>query len=567
MTLLNACSPAAPAAAPQSATSAPATQAPAAAPAQPTATVAAAAQPTAAAQSAAASTATQAPGTEKAAVIMAGLPYATWTGIRFWTHSGKFSQLVWEPIVTLDENLQPAPGLAEAWDFVDNKTIKFHLRSGLKWSDGMPLTGKDVVYSMNMTFHPDVADLTSSELSTIKGAAEMKAGKADTLTGVSAPDDQTVVVEMAQPDTSTLRTMALRWWGPIPQHIYSSITPKDLAKSPQMREPKVSSGPFIVDRQEPDKWYDLKFNPGYWRGRPKLDRVIFVYGNIGDMKALAAQQKFHYAVIEQPEIAAAVSQESNYTVKMVDYIQPWRVQFNASMAKYSDPRFRKAVAYAIDRETLTKDIWKGYASPQYSDFLGDMLDPSAEVYKLDMDHARSLLKDSNWNPNDVVRLETVAVQPGAQPDPIADAELVAWQQWLKDLGVKSEIYRYPDDATSSDAWFKNFTFESHENPHRRYDIYGPVDMRVYLASDPKNYAVWSNPEIDSLLAQITAETDTNKYFDLGRKMSVIVADQCPYVPTKTSRWGIAAHKTFSGFTPIGEAYFGLMRPWLWDIQA
>jgi peptide/nickel transport system substrate-binding protein len=417
-----------------------------------------------------------------------------------------------------------------------------------------------------MTFHKDAADLTSAELSPIKGAQEMTAGKADTLTGVSVPDDQTVVIEMAQPDTSVLRTMALRWWGPIPQHVYGNIAAKDLAKSPEMREPRVTSGPFIVDRQEPDKWYDLKFNPSYWRGRPKLDRVIFVYGNIGDRVALAAQQRFHYAVIEQPDVAAAISQQANYNVQMVDYIQPWRFQFNASLPKYSDPQFRKAVAYAIDRETLAKDIWKGYATPQYTDFLGDLLDPSAEVYKYDVDHARTLLKATKWDPNDVVRLETVAVQPGAQPDPVADAEFVAWQQWLKDLGVKSEIYRFPDDATSSDAWFKNFNFDTHENPHRRYDVYGPVDMRVYLASKPTNYAVWSNPDMDALLQQITAEPDPKKYVEIGKKMSVLSADQCPYIPTKTSRWGIVAHKSFSGYTPIGEAYFGLMRPWLWDIQ-
>ena len=88
---------------------------------------------------------TAAPATEKAAIFIQGrgnnygsAPKTLWTGFRFWTNSGQPSRIMWEPIVDLDENLQPVPGLAESWEFVDTQTLQFKLRPGLQWSDGRP---------------------------------------------------------------------------------------------------------------------------------------------------------------------------------------------------------------------------------------------------------------------------------------------------------------------------------------------------------------------------------------------------------------------------------------------
>ena len=105
-----------------------------------------------------------------------------------------------------------------------------------------------------------------------------------------------------------------------------------------------------------------------WRGRAKLDKVTYVFGNIGDPVALATQERFHYYIAKTPDIAGQLAKNPNYTVKNVEYIQPGRRQFNTSLPKYADPRIRKAVAYAIDRDTLTKQIYQGATHTGY--FLG-----------------------------------------------------------------------------------------------------------------------------------------------------------------------------------------------------
>src|SRR5688572_23058888 len=135
----------------------------------------------------------------KEAVIMARTPYTNWNGVRFWTNTGVPSRLMFEPLLDLDDTLMPAPGLAETWEVVSETLTRYTLRSGLTWSDGTPLTAEDVVFSMNLTFHKDVNNLMAAEVSTIAGGAEVRAGTAESLSGVRALDQVTREIETAVP--------------------------------------------------------------------------------------------------------------------------------------------------------------------------------------------------------------------------------------------------------------------------------------------------------------------------------------------------------------------------------
>lgn len=511
----------------------------------------------------------QAGGKEAVIYMQNAKPYTLWTGIRFWTWSGIPARMLFEPLLDIDDALLPAPGLVEAWEVVNPTLTRYHLRSGLTWSDGLPLTADDVAFSMNLTFHPELGTLTSTEIATIAGGDEVKAGTAPTLRGLRVLDPQTFEIETAVPDASVLRTLALRWWAPLPRHVYENVAPAALEAAPELAQPPVVSGPFKLDRIETDQWYEMSANPSYWRGAPMLDRVTYVFGNIGDPVALASQERFHYFIARQPDVAAALSGQAKYRATEVEYIQPYRRQFNAALPKYADPRVRKAVAYAIDRETLSQQIYRGSATPQYTDFLGDLLAPDAEVYRYDPDLARKLLAEANWDASQVMHFDAVAPAAGEAVDPIAQAEFAAYQQWLGEVGVTVEQRLHPDTATYSDVTRPGLAeppaFETYENPHRRYDVYGPLELKTYVASQPANYAYWSNAEADRLVRQALAETDPQRYAALARQLSIIVAAECPYIPTKAVTWSIVAHETFSGYAPIGEAYFAHARPYEWDV--
>ena len=506
-----------------------------------------------------------------AGVVFGREPFANWTGFRFWSSTGVPSRLQWEPLMDLDEALMPAEGLAESWEQVSGTLSRYQLRDGLTWSDGTPLTAEDVVFSMNLTFHPDVANLMASEISTIAGGDAVKSGEAETLSGVRAVDERTIEIETTIPDVSVLRTLALRWWAPIPKHIFENVNPAELLSAPEMVQPTVVSGPFKIDRIETDKWYEMSANATYWReGKPELDNLTYIIGNIGDPVALASQERFDYYVIQnQPDVGAAIADNENYDVTFVDYIQPYRIQFNTALPQFQDPRFRKAVAYAIDRETLSEQIYQGFATPSYTDFVDELLDPDAEVYSYDPEKARQLLSEANWDTSQTVYFEDVATPAGETADPIEEAEFAAYQQWLGDVGIKLERRLHPDNATFNDfvrPAGENPEFHAYQNPHRRYDLYGPLEMKVYLASEPFNYAYWQNAKANALVEQAVAEPDYEAYVAIARQLSILVAEECPYIPTKAVKSSIVVHNDFSGETPIGEWYFGHMRPYDWTVE-
>jgi len=507
--------------------------------------------------------------TAKSAVVYGRVPYTTWTGVRFWTNTGVLSRLIWEPLFDADDELLPEPALAESWEVVSSSLVRITLREGLVWSDGTPLTTDDVVFSFNLTFDKDLNGLTATEIGTISGGADVRAGNATELTGVRKIDDRVFEIETSDPDTTILRTLATRWWAPIPKHIYEGIAGADLLASEALREPSVTSGPFKFDRLEPDSWYELSANDSYWRGRPHLDEITFVFGNIGDHVAQASQERFHFSVYQNiPDTAHAIAEVPAYTVTEVEYIQPYRIQFNTRLPQFADPRFRKAVAYALDRDTLTQQIYRGNASPQLSDFQGNLLDPAAELYGYDPEKAQALLEEIGWDSNQTVYIERQAAAAGATPDPILEAENAAYIQWLGAVGIKLEVRLHPDSAT-----YNNFTipaqadpqFHCFENPHRRYDMYGALEMKNYLYSTPGNFAYWSNEAADELVRQAVATADNDEYIAIGQQLSIIVADECPYIPTKAVNIAVAAHNTFTGYSTFGEYYYAYKNPFDWDL--
>ena len=242
------------------------------------------------------------------------------------------------------------------------------------------------------------------------------------------------------------------------------------------------------------------------------------------------------------------------------------MQFNLTKPKYQDPLFRKAVCYAIDRETLCNDIYKGFATPLYTDFFEDLLDPSAEVYRFDMDHARSLLSQSNWDPDDTVKF--LRTTPSGAPNPTAEAEMLAYQEWFTDLGVNFEFDTKPDGASYTAA-INDMEFDLFENPHRPYHIYGPLEMQNYLYSaEGVGFIGYNNPDVDALIEEafITYGTNYERYVEIGREMSIIVQDEAVYVPTKALMAANVIHNDFTGLTSISEAYLTYAQPWLWDLK-
>ncbi|MGZ6391712.1 MAG: ABC transporter substrate-binding protein, partial [Ktedonobacterales bacterium] len=178
---------------------------------------------------------------------------------------------IWAPLWYGDNNIpaQLHPGLATEVPSASNggisadaKTYTIHLKSGLKWSDGQPLTADDVAFTIN-TFAN--ADYGANGFPTTEGIT------------ATATDATTVTVTLKVADVTLVSLLADPTAAPMPKHVLGSMKVADMTKSNENNAPSVSSGPFVVsDRKQGDS-ITVKKNPNFYMGpdKPYLDGITF----------------------------------------------------------------------------------------------------------------------------------------------------------------------------------------------------------------------------------------------------------------------------------------------------
>jgi ABC-type transport system substrate-binding protein len=156
-----------------------------------------------------------------------------------------------------DQYLETRPGLAESWTHSpDGLTWTFKIRQGVKWSDGQPLTARDIAFTYNWEIKLQLQAFLSA-LDGIKSA--------------SAPDDTTLVITCSRPKADILSM-----WCPIlPEHVWSRFTTEDQAKKYLNAPPIVGSGPFVVTEWKKGAFVRCVANKEYWNGTPKVAELLF----------------------------------------------------------------------------------------------------------------------------------------------------------------------------------------------------------------------------------------------------------------------------------------------------
>src|SRR5437016_4015495 len=245
--LLAACAPAtppAPTAAPAPKPTTPPAAAPTAAPAAPTAAAAApAAKPTTAPAVAAAPTMAPAAktGVSDAHIAIQVKPTGFYT-LKFIAQQISF--LFLDKLLTVADDWTLQPRLAERWETgADGKSVTFFLRKGMKWSDGAPLTAKDIQVTFKSTMDTRTA-AAPGPTSIIKGYQDFRDGKIDSPPGLVIVDDNTFRLEFDTPNAGFVPSMSFLGFQILPQHILGAVDPAQLEQHPFFQNPTVASGPF-----------------------------------------------------------------------------------------------------------------------------------------------------------------------------------------------------------------------------------------------------------------------------------------------------------------------------------
>ena len=250
--------------------------------------------------------------------------------------------------------LEPVPGLAESWSHSpDGKTWTFKLRRDVKWQDGQPFTSRDVVFTFDYIIDNELSSYTGYTKGIVK---------------VTATDDYTVVFACDKPKA----TMLQMWVPIVPEHIWSKVSPKDAANKFQNPPPCVGTGPFQVVDWKPGVFVRMKANADYWGGRPKVDELVFtIYTNSDTLASDLSAGLIQFAGVT-PAAFQKLKSDPTKTASLATYQAYDNIGFNCyegpsrGHPACRDPKFRRALAWAIDTKTIASIAYGGAAIPATS---------------------------------------------------------------------------------------------------------------------------------------------------------------------------------------------------------
>jgi peptide/nickel transport system substrate-binding protein len=230
------------------------------------------------------------------------------------------------------------PGLASSWKASNGgRTYTYTLRPNLKWSDGVPLTSADVVYTINRARKEQWLNYTST-------VANLTA---------TAPDERTVVITSSVPDPK-LPTMDPYI---LPKHVWEKYDKAAVTKYDALDG--VGSGPFTLTELKRGQYWRMKANPNYWGGKPKIDEIVYRFFNNADAM-VAALKKGEIDAAHQIPANSVKDLASTPNIVVVKGFQGGfsEIAVNGGQGlkkghpALSDLRVREAIAHAIDKQTL-----------------------------------------------------------------------------------------------------------------------------------------------------------------------------------------------------------------------
>jgi peptide/nickel transport system substrate-binding protein len=449
------------------------------------------------------------------------------------------------------KDMSPEPGLATKWTTSpDGKTWTFTVRSGVKFSDGVPLTAADVAYTFNRVIHGTVE--STNWISYLKGVSS-----------VTAPDDTTLVLKLDRP-SATLPLLPIPI---VPQHVWKDVSEKDVKSygaAPSGGKPVVGSGPFrLVQGTGDGQIFKFEANPDYWGGAPHIDEVIFQFYK-NDDSAVSALKKGEADLVEGITALEVKSLEGESGITAQNGNSPGfdEIAFNAGSVDLKgkpigdpnpavmDPKFRHALGYALDLPKLISTVYQGaglpgttIVPPNYTNYHWEP--PADQKFSFDLDKAGQLLDAAGYQKGS----DGLRTLPNGKPigtlrlaarsdSPTSLHTMDFFQQWLDDLGIKSQVSTYSSSQLTDQIYkgnFDAFQWGWFVEPD-------PDSMLSYMTCGQRQHSsdsFYCNKAYDKLYEAQHISTDETQRTAQIKQMQEILYRDSPYLVTAYSTVGEA----------------------------
>ena len=414
-------------------------------------------------------------------------------------------QAVWgsvmEPLIDADyENRGYRGVLAESWQMKGNK-LNFKLRRGVRFYDGTPFSSKDVVAS----FKRILTDKQSLQAPNLENIKEM-----------DAPDDLTVVLTLKKTDANAL------------EDINSRVVMKQSAaeKMGEADNTPIGTGPFKFVSWDRSGLFVIRRNENYWGQPPKIDEVIYksIQEDAARIAALEAGQADIISNLPPHEVERLKS-NPRLRVQPVQGLRPIFLVLSPAYKPLDNPKVRRAITHAIDRDRIIKHVLEGNAyplrgllSPQVFGY-----DPNARAYPYDPDKAKQLLAEAGF-PNG---FEIDYHSPtGRYPKDREVAQVIVEQ--LSKVGIKANLKTPEWSIFNTD--YKSGKYAFYLTGRGSLTDADTLFQQYFRTGMTKRVLGYSNPKLDEILDTEQQTFDVKKREKLLSEAHRITLEDAPAVP-------------------------------------
>jgi oligopeptide transport system substrate-binding protein len=443
--------------------------------------------------------------------------------------SGMFEGLTrLEPVAA-----RAVPGLAERWDIsADGKFYTFHLRTNLLWSTGEPITSADVVYSWRRALDPKTASRYAGQLYYLKNAEEFNTGKITNavLLGVSAPDLFTVRAELKSPTAFFLDLCAFPTLAIVPRQAIEKYGDHWL-----MAKPLPVSGAYELAAWRLNDKIRLKKNPRYWDAANTQSEIIDILPVGSPNTALNLYERGQVDIVWDKELIP--SELMDVLLQRPDfhsftYLGTYFFRFNVTRQPFDDPRVRRALALAVDKERLVKKITKAGEVPA-SHFVppGTANYHAPDGLGYDPKLARQLLAEAGYpGGKGFPRFEYLFNAAAGGGGKIHENIAIELQQmWRDELGIQMDLRQVETQV----FWGMQSRLDYQLTRSSWIGDYNDANtfLGMFVTGDGNNETGWSNLRYDQLVHSANEESDLKKREELFQQAeTILIHDELPIVP-------------------------------------
>lgn len=447
------------------------------------------------------------------------------------------NELMFDDLIRATPDGQPEANAATYKISSDGLTYTFTLKDGIKYWDGKPATASDIEFLCEVMADPNYDGQEDISTADIQGFDAYKNGSATSISGIKVVDGKTIQFTLTTPNATTLWTL-----GQLPlmeKAYYGAGFKKGNVKTVEdkLAQP-MGTGQYKFASYDPSTGLKLTANDSYFKGAPKIKNV--------ELSVTAQGQELQRVKAGEVDMEAdaTCSEDNVASLKQAGFINAYyypinaygMIQWNLQDPKYSDARVRQALAYALDRAAVVKQVYGQYAKvsnvPLPMGSWGYSTD-GTNSYAFSIDKAKALLKEAGWT----INFSTQKLEKDGKPfvidftaksgNAVTDAMLPVMKEDYAKLGIDVNIENADFstmlkgyNAGKLDACFMGQTLTTPD----------PDTSMLFMTSGTQNFYKYSNKDLDALYQQELRATDNTKRKAIFVKINKVLNSELPELP-------------------------------------